>query len=170
MPRTPKRPTVWEIAKPLLEKDLRVGAIGAELPDAKLVHKMKPEYEAVPLANFKRNLAALRIRFVQYKEGAEYGSIALAHDRQLHLVNPNPPNWEYPRWDGSAAQRLLKEDIGNKKHVGVKPQDLRETRDEYKAFPKEVFRKHIQQELRSDRESSYWLSRPKRKNKQHSWA
>lgn len=170
MPRTAKKPTVWQIAKPLLEKDLQLGEIGAEDPPASVVHTMKTEYEAVPLKNFKTNLKALRARFVQYKEGAAYGSSALAHDRQLHPVDQNPPNRAYPRWDGSAAQGLLKEDIRDKKHVGVQPKDLHQTRDEYKAFPEEVFSKHIQQELRSVRESSYWLSRPKRKNKQHSWA
>jgi hypothetical protein len=39
----------------------------------------------------------------------------------------------------------------------MKPSDLRETRDEYKAFTKKIFRDRIHQELRSVRETNYWI-------------
>lgn len=147
-----------------------MGIISAELPLADHVWTMRPEYTAVPIKNFKANLKNLRVLFSRYKDDAAAGAVALAHDRQLNPINPNPPNRAHLRWDGSTAQTCLKEDISNKLHVGLEPQAFRETRVEYKTFPLEVFRKHVQQELRSVRESSYWLSRPKRTNKQHHWA
>jgi hypothetical protein len=39
----------------------------------------------------------------------------------------------------------------------MKPQELRMTRLEYQRFPKDVFRKHIHQEVRSLNETPYWL-------------
>jgi hypothetical protein len=48
-------------------------------------------------------------------------------------------------------------------HEEQPPCDFRMTRLEYEVFPLNVFRKHIQQELRGPRESSYWLARRNKK-------
>jgi len=55
-----------------------------------------------------------------------------------------------PRWQGSEAERQLKEDIKNQYHVGKKPKDLWEDaeRQSYKNYPLKVFRDHIYQEVR----------------------
>ena len=58
----------------------------------------------------------------------------------------------YPRWDGSTAQKLLKEG----QHKLQKPLELRKTQQLYKQFPPKVFRDHIYQEERSLKMAAYW--------------
>jgi hypothetical protein len=53
-----------------------------------------------------------------------------------------------PRWEGSEAQRLLKEDMAANLHANQAPQDFRETRAEYQEFTKTTFRGHVHQEKR----------------------
>ena len=48
----------------------------------------------------------------------------------------------------------------------MKPQELRMTRLEYQRFPKDVFRKHIHQEVRSLTETPYWLVTKMKKQEQ----
>jgi hypothetical protein len=52
------------------------------------------------------------------------------------------------RWHGSLAQYFLKADMNAGLHTGKKPAELRATRAEYQLFPKDTFRKHINQELK----------------------
>lgn len=49
------------------------------------------------------------------------------------------------RWEGSAAEELLEQDIKDKLHVGVSPEVLQATRNEYLLFDLKVFTKHIDQ-------------------------
>lgn len=56
---------------------------------------------------------------------------------------------DYPEWEGSEAQALLKEDMLEGKHTTMQPEELYESREEYKLFPLKVFRDHIYQEIRT---------------------
>jgi len=49
------------------------------------------------------------------------------------------------RWEGSAAERLLEQDIIDKLHEGVCPELFQATRNEYLLFDLNVFRKQIHQ-------------------------
>lgn len=90
----------------------------------------------------------LRTSLTQLYKEAEYDNKAIEED--LKKIPPAESNIKGElRWDGSPAQALLKEDIDNKLHEGLKPSELRETRDEYKMFNKTVFRKHIYQEVKA---------------------
>ena len=53
-----------------------------------------------------------------------------------------------PQWNGSPAQKLLKDAIAKGEHKGVKPADLRATREEYQVYSLQTFRDHIYQEER----------------------
>lgn len=53
-----------------------------------------------------------------------------------------------PQWNGSAAQRFLKELIAKKEHVGKEPGDIWGKRPEFKVYSKQTFRDHIYQEER----------------------
>lgn len=55
----------------------------------------------------------------------------------------------YPEWDGSAAQRQLKEDIESNLHNIIEPIDLWYLREVYDPFPLKVFRDHIYQEIKT---------------------
>ena len=63
------------------------------------------------------------------------------------------------RWQGTQAEAFLKADISQNLQVNQKPKELWVTRPEYKAYPLNVFRDHIQQELRARRERPYWMAR-----------
>jgi hypothetical protein len=67
----------------------------------------------------------------------------------------------HPRFDGSAAQRCLKQDIDNGEDKGLKPKAFWHTRREYEDFPLKVFRNHLSHERRRRCEKSYWLNRNK---------
>jgi hypothetical protein len=71
----------------------------------------------------------------------------------------------YPRWDGSDAERLLKEDADEGLTNSIKPSDLHETRPEYQAFPLKTFRDHIHQENRSRTGKAYWMNRQQKAKK-----
>jgi len=64
-----------------------------------------------------------------------------------------------PRWAGSAAEALLKQDIDNGLNETMAPRDLRQSRQEHKAWPLKVFSDHIQQIKRSREESPCWAAR-----------
>ena len=58
----------------------------------------------------------------------------------------------YPHWHTHPARKLLTEDLKSGRNTGVKPQAFQSTRTEYKEFPPDIFRKHIYQENRKQRE------------------
>ncbi len=75
-------------------------------------------------------------------------SAALANDRLLHPVPTHNHRGE-PRWEGSEAQRLLRQDIDLGNHLDLMPRDLFMSEpDYYDNYPLEVFRKHIEQEVK----------------------
>lgn len=151
------KPPAWRYseAKKLLLKDIEDRKVTAE-SDAETVHNSRPQYKLYKLENFRSNLN----RYLKdRKEGIERANsddAALNHDEALGLRKNNKP---YPRWQGSMAEELLKKDLDDGKYEEKHPSKLRATRPEFKAYPKKVFRDHIQQELRARRERPYWLAR-----------
>jgi len=158
-PRKKKSPVPWgkSKAKELLFQDIAAGrAVGT----AREIYSSRPEYAAAqPNFNaFAGNFYRLRKWIAKHQERADEDAAALAHDV---LENPRAmmdPRG-YPRWDQSDAFKLLKQDIADGKQDEMAPQQLHQSRDEYKDFPLEVFRNHIYQELREIREKAYWWPR-----------
>jgi hypothetical protein len=148
--------TNWEIAKVLLKEDWCAGMIPLTMGPSE-VHIFRLEYEAVPHQNFSVNLNALRKKLDSQQKTAASDDAALAKDVELHPINMNPVGRPYPRWDGSDAQRLLKQDVALEKHKTMTPRALRMTSVEHQRFPKEVFAKHIHQVIRTLRETPHWL-------------
>jgi hypothetical protein len=145
-------------AKKLLTKDIIDGNIDGMAP--KRVFVMRKEYQAYKYENFATNLRSLRKQVAEKQGLADDDEAAFAHDEMLGLrVNSKP----YPRWQGSVAEQLLKQDIDNGRHVHMKPRELKESRIEYGPYPGTVFRDHIHQELRARTERPYWLARRKEK-------
>lgn len=71
-----------------------------------------------------------------------------------------------PKWNGSAAQRLLKVDIDDGKHDQLKPKELYATRIEYRVFLLDDFRKRLYEETSSRLQKSYWLAKKAAKKKE----
>jgi hypothetical protein len=150
-------PTPWEIAKPLLKKDILANTqVMAEMPPMKVI-LLRPEYGQVEYKNFVANLRNLCIMLTGLGNFANADDLVLQNDRLLHPINMVNLCMAYLCWDGHAAQCWLKIDIDNEAHLGVMPKSLWTTREEYRAFPLKVFCKHIHQEVSSRVETPYWL-------------
>ncbi len=97
---------------------------------------------------FRNRLRDLRKQVDRDKGRANEDEIAL----RIAFRNHPPPTHNHrgePQWNGSAAQRLLKEDMELEKHLVMKPSELRMTRVEYQAYSKDTFRWKIQQEIKT---------------------
>jgi hypothetical protein len=159
-------PTPWEIAKGLLIKDMHEGKLPSTMVP-KVVYGMREEYREVEYSRFRTNLHSLRNTLQKLADRAAVDNAAVVQAQLAHpsIRDDNQPGFSYPRWDGSRAQSLLKVDVEAGNHSLMRPQQLRLTRDEYAPFPLDVFRKHIHAELRSRKDSAYWLVRQQKSKK-----
>ena len=152
MTKKNKTPTPWEIAKPILEQDYLSGFVTEKMARGKL-HKMRPEYEAVPINSFGNNWLRMKETYRNLKARTSIEQRALEHDRSIYPKTPG-------RWDGSEAQRLMKKDVKIGRHkLYKKPADFWLCREEYQKFSLKKFRDHVWQEVRQDLGSNYWLSK-----------
>jgi hypothetical protein len=134
-------------AKKLLERDLASGMIpvsGREMGSHE-VYASRPEYAAFPVDLFTRRLASMRVLARSQNARRASDAVALMHDRQLRPQATHSSNG-VPRWEGSDAERLLKDDISNGLHTQMTPRALYNTRTEYQLFTLDQFRGHIYQE------------------------
>ena len=161
---TKSNTSCWEIAKALLVADIQGGTIAPTM-NPKAVYNMRVEYRQVEYCKFRTNLNGLRKSLKAVNERAMVDQAAVVHDQQQQLMHQNISHLAATssatchRWDASEAQHLLKLDVTDEKHLTMRPKELRMTRDEYRAFPLDVFRKHIHQEVRSRKETAYWQVR-----------
>ena len=97
-----------------------------------------------------RKVAATKLKHIDATEAE--------HQREQLAYPPNPITIHgYPRWPDHRASSLLKEDVKNRLAYSIKPKQLRGMRDEYQEFPLEVFRRHVHQEKRAQKEGPYWI-------------
>ena len=153
-------PTPWEIAKPILTKLYLDGTI-TDAMKPKDVYALQPEFSEIKYVNFRTNFANLKKSIRKNRERAESDEAGYLNDIAIYPLAKDTPGY----WDGSEAQRLLKLDINNKRHEQMKPKYLWLSRPEYQAFGLSKFRGHIHQELRSTRETNYWIIKRKKKEK-----
>ncbi len=112
------------VAKEILQQDFCAGMLPRTLGPAE-VHEMRREYEAVEYEKFRTNLNKLRKKLEFQQSSAASDDAALQRYMGSNPVNMNPTDGRnYPRWDLSDAQRLLKEDIAVERHKAMKPQEL----------------------------------------------
>lgn len=120
------------------------------------VHKMRPEYTAVPINNFGNNLLRLKRQYAVHIARKNIEERAYAHDRELYPKTPG-------RWDGSEAQRLLKEDIEADVHkLYDGPSSFQQSRPEYAGWKRKKFSDHVWHRVRGKLESNYWLIKRKK--------
>ena len=158
----PAEPPPWRHsnAKELLKTDILQGKVANLTPEE--VYHSRPEFKQYKKENFKNNLRSLQRLLAKEIGRALWDDVALTLDknhRRGNATNSRP----YPRWNGSTAEALLREDVQNKKHEAMKPRALKETRPEYAPFPLKIFRDHIQQEVRASIERPYWKARMEQK-------
>ena len=154
----PRAPTKWQIAKPLLERDYLDGTVTDSMKRMQ-VWKSRPEYEACNINSFGTNFLLIKKKAKEMKRRAVIDAAALCYDRFLYPITSEN------RWDGSAAQRFLKQDIELGFYEYFTPMDLWLSREEYQEYDINIFRPHVHQEIRSKLETNYWLSKKAKKLK-----
>jgi len=129
----------------------------------KEVYALRPEYQATHYDKFGQRLNDLRKKYKELGKLAEDDAAALDHDLALNLQVNNKP---YLQWQGSEAEWLLKQDLDNGCHLLMPLRELKETCPAYTPYPGCVFKDHIQQELRAQKERPYWLAHWKEKEEE----
>ena len=146
-----KKKKTWSNSdgRKFLRSDIRNGRIPADM-DWEVAFLLRPQFafekdqtEAKRL--FKDRLATAR-KYVQRKLDRAAEELELY--RQDRQVIP-PKDMMYsgePRWDGSNAQRLLKQDVAEGIHLTMSPAQFYVFRPEYQLFHKRTITDHIAQE------------------------
>ena len=145
----------WTKCEPraMLIADLEAGILTVDEEEVsaeeawELMYKDLEEFKDVCFEQFEEKLAHHRTQVKRDDTRVAIATFAYEDFRRKH-PRPTHNSRGEPLWDISPAKPLLKEDIKEKLHLRMDPSDLRETRDEYKAFDLDVFRGHIYQECR----------------------
>jgi hypothetical protein len=153
------------VAKETLKEDIVSGKVTADMKPKQVFAMHKELYE--PYAkNFTANYRSLQKSIQNLWDRRDEDHEAVFHDLEVYPRSKDDLRG-YPRWDGSAAQWLLKQDVSAGKHKEMKPKVLQQTREEYKPYPLKVFSGHVNQEKTSRLGKSYWLNRKKDKKKKN---
>jgi hypothetical protein len=164
----PNEAEAWlnSLAKAQLYRDLVDGTIPLNSEDMapSQVYAFRAMFQEYEYPKFRTNLNNLRKKVRTDISIAAVGNAALAHDRQLFPKRTHNHRGE-PRWDNSAARAHLKADMDLGLHIGVKPSDLRGTRDSYQLYKPLTFAKHIHQEIRARKFQAYVKAKTRQKQR-----
>lgn len=178
------------LQKPLFLKLLTDPSRPLKGMSAKEVYDSHSIFQQYPFVRFKDNMKSLA---KQVKIDEEWAKIEVEDvERDMKLVKRHKLTVRgYPFWNTHRANKLLCEDVKSGKllllngnhdqhnntnfHIAflgkaneMKPKDLWKSRNEYKEFPLDVFRGHVHQEKRAQREGPYWqVKRNKKGLKKH---
>ena len=141
----------------LLFADIRSGRIPATM-SWQAAYQLRPEFvvgtKANPTAEKAESLFEGRLKsargILAEKDQRAVSELALLRaDRLIHPV-PATNHQGEPRWEGSEAQKLLKDDVKKLKHEGMKPLAYYASRPQYKAwhFSAATIAGHVKQEVR----------------------
>lgn len=152
-------PSAWEIAKPLLEEDFFAGKATSSMSPQEVIDLRPGIYGKIPRGNFLTNWRALKKRIEAQQERALKDEERAKNFMKITKLARDLPS----EWHGSPAESLLKTDVKNERHVNVNPRILYNSRDEYKEFKYETFRKHVHQYARAELEQPYWMVQKEKK-------
>lgn len=107
-----------------------------------------------PKARFKQNMSNLKKALAERNNIVQNDNETILAELAVlkALDSSNEPLRNYPLWHEHEASRLLEEDLKNNLNEGMLPAEFQQTRPEYCEFPDFIFRKHIYQEQRKQRE------------------
>ena len=120
-------------------------------------------FEPVCFEQFEAQLEAHRKQVKADNHNIDVAAAAFDHDMKLRTQATHNHNGR-PLFCRSDAQPLLEEDVVNKKHIGLDPDEFRHTRQEYMNWTLNEFRPRIYQEERRQRWFNYM--KHKREEKQ----
>lgn len=144
-------------AQEKLDELLRDGTIPIDLNlmKPKIAYTKSRVFQQIEYVYFRGKLYERRKKFAERKATAEEDAAALASDLRLH-PRPKYNSRGELRWEGSDAEKFLKLDLpAYLKNRHMKPKDLWVTRNEYRLFKLKIFRKHIYQEIKTEKFHNY---------------
>ena len=100
---------------------------------------------------FKRRLYALRQQMKKYEYYAFVDNASYAHDAAYWEKNPKDNDDAEPRWDGSEAQRIVREAVTAGTHQLDPPKIYHQSHDAFKIFSLKKFRQHLHQEAKTNK-------------------
>jgi hypothetical protein len=154
------KPIEWgkSAAKQFLKKCFRDGTLVCEFTEKHEIEEIWNRHCKDHIAfkrmefddAFVRRIKSVRDDFVKKETRCANDLLAYSVAKKNHPTPTHNSRGE-PQWNGSAAQKLLKEIVARGDHVGIAPSDLREATKYHGIFlvySKETFRDHIYQEER----------------------
>lgn len=135
----------------LLLQDLRHGAITPDM-DYETVFEMRTEYEVGESREEAKRLFENRLKsareILRQKDVRAAQELALLKEDRKVKPAPKFNHRGEPRWEGSDAQKQLKKDVSEGKHLKMKPKEFKDSNHVYKEFGLDTIRGHITQEER----------------------
>lgn len=152
----------WQFswAKEILRKAISNGDI-TENHSYDEIHLWHPEIQATDRSKLPGRIRGLREQVTQDTESAKEDAFALEHDRKLYPIPTHNYRGE-PRWEGSAAQKQLKDDVAKGLHLTMTPQEFG-SRQIFKDYAEDIIREHIYQEIKFQKYCLYRSEKKKSK-------
>lgn len=125
------------------------------------IHMWHPEIEATERSKLPGRIRGLREQVKEDAEAAKSDSIDLAHDRKLYPIPTHNYRGE-ERWEGSLAQRTLKQQIAEEVHKSMQPAEFA-SQDVFKNYPEDIIRQHIYLEIKFQKYCLYRNEKKKSK-------
>ena len=157
--QTSKNDEYWGTSetKELLKKDILTGKVTDSM-SIKQVWESRSEYNVIKYELFRSRLYALKKQLKTSKQRAMDDEKDYLHDRNL-IPKPTENAIGLPVWNGSVAEKLLKEDLDNGLYIPGKVQQLHKSRKEYvDFFSLTVFRGRIHQEIQKRKFKAQYAS------------
>lgn len=154
----------YSLAKEQLRKGLVSGKITLDMSIDDVFH-YTPEVMKTDRKKFASRLRGLKEQVKADKKKANSDERDLCHDRSIYPIPTHNYQGE-PRWEGSVAQLLLKQDVKNGRHETMSPKDLYNSRVEYYSnYSLSIIQHHIYQEVkllkyinyRNDKKNTFFL-------------
>lgn len=148
-------PWASSLAKAFLYKLLKDPEAPLEGMSATEIYNLHPVFRQYNFGNFKTNCASLKEKVASDRRTAMVETEAFESDMKLYKRKELTVGG-YPFWHLHPAKALLEEDVKDGLADKFTPKEMRMTRKEYQAFPLHVFRSHVHQEKRKQREGAFW--------------
>jgi hypothetical protein len=144
----------WALSKSkaILRSGLLNGAITPAMQPKEVFNMHPKEHGKWNHQNWSNNLRNLRNAIERDRERMQNDCINCGHDLAiLKEFRQKNPHTQRSKWRGSKAERTLKKDVDEGKHLTLPPKKLCNHKEwpEHREFDLVVFRKHIHQEVDS---------------------
>ena len=135
----------------LLLRDIRNGDIPPTM-DWKVAFARRPEFAFGDTPSEAKRLFQNRLKNAHKKveQNNNRASTELSMLRADRITVPPPAidHQGFPRWEGSAAQVYLKQDVAANQHIGINKTHFFLSRDDYQLFTAEFIWKKVRQEVK----------------------